>query len=72
MNRRTKRGNGCPYCSGHRVYVGFNNFFIDFPHLEKEWDYKKIKALILMIILRDHQKRFIGFAHMGIHIKLLY
>ena len=45
MNRRTKRGNGCPYCSGHRVYVGFNNFFIDFPHLEKEWDYKKNKGI---------------------------
>ena len=38
---RTKRGYGCPYCSGHRVFVGFNDLATTNPEIAKEangWD----------------------------------
>lgn len=38
-NRRKKFG--CPYCSGHRVWPGFNDIGTTHPHLLEEWDYKK-------------------------------
>ena len=30
-------GHGCPYCSGNRVLIGFNDFASHFPELAKEW-----------------------------------
>lgn len=41
IKKRTLRGNGCPYCSGHRVLVGFNDLATTHPHLAKEWDFEK-------------------------------
>lgn len=35
------RGSGCPFCSGRRVCVGFNDLLTKKPELEKEWDYEK-------------------------------
>lgn len=35
------KGYGCPYCSGHRVLKGFNDFATVFPELVKEWNYDK-------------------------------
>lgn len=35
--RRTKRGNACPYCSGHKVLRGFNDLATVNPRLAKEW-----------------------------------
>lgn len=37
IKRRTKRGANCPYCSGHRVLVGYNDLATYFPRLAKEW-----------------------------------
>ena len=34
---RTERGNGCPYCSGHRVLKGYNDLESKYPKLAKEW-----------------------------------
>ena len=34
------RGNGCPYCSGHRVLIGFNDLTTTHPELCKEWNYE--------------------------------
>ena len=34
-------GNGCPYCSGHKVLAGFNDVATTNPELLKEWDYNK-------------------------------
>ena len=31
------RGNGCPYLSGHKVYIGFNDLATKIPELAKEW-----------------------------------
>ena len=38
-------GKGCPYCSGHAVLVGFNDFEHKHPELAGEWDYKKNNCL---------------------------
>lgn len=35
------RGDGCPYCSGKRVLVGFNDLAHINPYIAKEWDYEK-------------------------------
>ena len=41
MNRRTTRGNGCPYCSSHRVLEGFNDLETTHSTIATEWDYSK-------------------------------
>lgn len=35
------RGDGCPYCSGHRVWKGFNDLATVNPSLVAEWNYDK-------------------------------
>jgi len=35
------QGRNCPYCSNHRILLGYNNLFATNPELEKEWDYDK-------------------------------
>jgi hypothetical protein len=37
---------GCPYCSGQRVLVGFNDLASVYPDVASEWDYEKNKDLI--------------------------
>lgn len=39
------RGDGCPYCSGHRVLEGFNDLASKKPELLKDWDYDKNNIL---------------------------
>lgn len=34
-------GQGCPYCSGHKVFAGKNDIFTTHPYLKQEWDYQK-------------------------------
>ena len=34
-------GNGCPYCSGKKVLVGYNDLESKAPWLSEEWDYGK-------------------------------
>lgn len=36
-----KYGQGCPYCSGKRVLIGFNDLLSQYNELCKEWDYNK-------------------------------
>lgn len=40
------RGNhhGCPYCSGNRVLVGFNDFESVHPEIAKEWSERNLPA----------------------------
>lgn len=35
------KGNRCPYCSGHKVLVGFNDLKTTNPELLSSWDYEK-------------------------------
>lgn len=42
VNRRvSKKGYNCPYCSGHRVWPGFNDIGTTHAYLLDEWDYEK-------------------------------
>ena len=41
VNQRTKRGYGCPYCSGHRAIRGINDLATTNPELSEEWNYEK-------------------------------
>ena len=35
------KGDGCPYCSNHKVLAGFNDLAYKCPEVAKEWDYEK-------------------------------
>ena len=46
-NKRTGRGFGCPYCSGNRILVGFNDLATTHPELAKgavDWDPRNFSA----------------------------
>ncbi len=34
-------GTGCPYCSGNKILVGYNDFASCYPEVAKSWDYLK-------------------------------
>ena len=40
VNKRTKRGYKCPYCTGKQVLKGFNDLLTTHPELCREWDYE--------------------------------
>lgn len=46
VDKRTKRNQGCPYCSGHKVNEE-NCVANLYPHLVKEWDFDKNKEKTL-------------------------
>lgn len=41
VEKRTLRSFGCPYCSGKRVLVGFNDLATKNSDLAKEWNFEK-------------------------------
>ncbi len=41
ISHRTKRNQGCPYCSGRRTITGVNDITKTNPKLLEEWDYEK-------------------------------
>lgn len=45
VNQRAKRGDGCPYCSGHRALKGVNDLATTHPALAKEWNYEQNGSL---------------------------
>lgn len=45
ISHRTTRNNNCPYCTNHRVDIGFNDLFSTHPYLKEEWDWEKNNAL---------------------------
>ena len=40
-NGRVANKTGCPYCSGSTTIAGVNDIFSCYPHLEKQWDFKR-------------------------------
>jgi hypothetical protein len=40
-NKRYNGKRNCPYCSGNKVWVGFNDLTATHPELAEEWDYDK-------------------------------
>lgn len=43
--KQKSAGAGCPYCSHHRVWIGFNDLKTLFPKAAEEWNYEKNKDL---------------------------
>lgn len=50
-------GTGCPYCSHQKFLKGFNDLATLFPHLTKEWNYKR-NALNPEDVLGGGQKKY--------------
>ena len=40
-SHRVERNSGCPYCSGKKILVGFNDLQTTHPELMKDWDWDK-------------------------------
>lgn len=40
INRRVSLGNGCPYCSGQKILIGFNDLPTTHPEIVLQWDYE--------------------------------
>ena len=39
-------GTRCPYCTGRKVLVGFNDLATQHPELARQWDYRKNAPLV--------------------------
>ena len=61
-NKRTYRGDGCPYCSGKKIWIGFNDFGTIFREIAKEWHKTKNRNLTPKEFSRDHIKKIGGNA----------
>jgi len=46
VSNRTRRGDGCPFCSGRYPVQGVNDFQTTYPALAKEWDFAKNDGLL--------------------------
>ena len=40
-----RKGRGCPYCSGNKILVGFNDLATTNPELLEKWNYEKNNKL---------------------------
>lgn len=51
------QGRNCPYCSNHRILLGYNNLFATNPELEAEWDYcQNVEIDPMHITAGSHKK----------------
>lgn len=46
IEKRFIYGHGCPYCSGNKVWQGFNDLVTSHPHIAEEWDREKNGSLL--------------------------
>ena len=51
------QGNGCPYCSNHKVLIGFNDLTTTHPEIAKEWDYEKNNGLFPTDVTKGSNKK---------------
>ena len=56
IKNRTK-GNGCPYCSGRKVLIGFNDLTTTNPTLAAEWNYEKNENLSPQDVTRSSSRK---------------
>ena len=52
-----KIGCGCPYCSGRRVLVGFNDLMTTNPEIASEWNYEKNNDLTPKDVVAGSNKK---------------
>ena len=55
IDNKTK-GKHCPYCSGRKVLIGFNDLYTLNQQLSEEWDYSKNKLTPKDVTLRSNKK----------------
>jgi hypothetical protein len=53
---RSSIGCSCPYCSGHRILIGFNDLSTTHSYLLNKWDYNKNKIKPTEITFGSHEK----------------
>jgi len=41
VHSRTQNGQGCPYCAGKQVKIGYNDLKNCYPNIADDWDYDK-------------------------------
>lgn len=51
------KGDGCPYCAGKKILVGFNDLKSVRPELAEEWDYEKNSGLLPEQVTQGSGKR---------------
>lgn len=51
------RGTGCPYCSGNKVWIGFNDLSTTHPEIAKEWHPTKNGDLLPTMISKGYGKK---------------
>lgn len=56
INERTCSGNGCPYCSNHRLLKGYNDLATTDPILAKEWHPSKNNDLLPTMVLPSSRR----------------
>ena len=56
VNQRTNANSGCPYCTNHKVFSGFNDLETLYPEVAKEWDYEANGVLLPSHILPHYRK----------------
>lgn len=54
---RTSGKSNCPYCSGHRVLIGFNDLATVRPEIIKDWDYEKNKTITPFEVTEHSNKK---------------
>lgn len=53
---RTCSGNGCPYCAGRKILIGFNDLHTVNPKLASEWNYQKNNNLTPEMVTSSSSK----------------
>lgn len=56
IDKRTGRGNNCPYCSGQKVLKGFNDLASTDPELVSLWHPKNVNGLSPYTVTRNSNK----------------
>ena len=56
VNNRTRKGSGCPYCSGREAISGENDLETLYPSVAEEWDYEKNAPLLPSQVLPGSQR----------------
>lgn len=61
------KGQGCPYCSGHRVLKGYNDLATLQPDLVKDWNYEKNSPLLPEEVTKGSNKKVWWKCHVCKH-----
>ncbi len=57
FSRTGKQKSGCPYCSGYRVWAGYNDLATTHPEIAAEWDFEKNGDLKPTSISKSYRER---------------